>query len=136
MFTDWRFLFFLSFLFNNTLHENEERKKKLEAELTASVLKKDQKHKMLHRTLFNQTKQDRKQISEGIPIFKATNNTDTNKSLSYSQLSASGTVGCFPLAAAKWFVCFCIICGFEEEDSLENVHGVSLCVIKKRSTLH
>ena len=28
------------------------------------------------------------------------------------------------LAAAEWFVCFCFVRGFEEEDSLENWHSV------------
>ena len=69
--------------------------KSSETELTAGVLKKTttQKahtHKGLNRTLFNQTKQDRTQFFEGILFFKSTNNTKTN----------------------------CIVCGFEEEDSL------------------
>ena len=42
----------------------------------------DQKHKKLQRTFFNQTKQDRMQIFEGI-FFKATKNTKTNKSASW-----------------------------------------------------
>ena len=31
------------------------------------------------------------------------------------------------------FVCFCMVCGFEEEDSLENLHFVFFRLIKKRS---
>ena len=37
------------------------------------------------------------------------------------------------MAAAKVFVCFCIVRGFEEEDSLENLHSVLFRLIKKRS---
>ena len=37
------------------------------------------------------------------------------------------------LAAAKSFVCVCIVRGFEEEDSLETLHSVLFCLIKKRS---
>ena len=37
------------------------------------------------------------------------------------------------LAAAKLFVSFCIVRGFEDEDSLENLHSVLFCLIKKRS---
>ena len=29
--------------------------------------------------------------------------------------------------------CFCIVRGFEEEDSLENLHSVLICLTKKRS---
>ena len=45
-------------------------------------------HKRLKRTLLNQTKQDRMQIFQGI-FFKATNSTNTNKSLCCCQLGAS-----------------------------------------------
>ena len=31
-------------------------------------------------------------------------------------------------AAARLFVCFCIVRGFEEEDSQENVHSVLFCL--------
>ena len=41
------------------------------------------------RALFNQTKQDRMQLVEGIFFFKATNNTKTSKSLSCYQLGSS-----------------------------------------------
>ena len=37
------------------------------------------------------------------------------------------------LAAAKWFVCFRIVCGFLEEDCVENLRSVLFCLIKKRS---
>ena len=36
-------------------------------------------------------------------------------------------------AAAKLFICFCSVHGFEEEDSLENLHSVLFCLIEKRS---
>ena len=36
-------------------------------------------------------------------------------------------------AAAKLFVCFCIVRGSEEEDFRENLHSVFFCLIKKRS---
>ena len=35
------------------------------------------------------------------------------------------------LAAAKLFARFCIVCGYEEEDSLKNLNSVLLCLIKK-----
>ena len=31
------------------------------------------------------------------------------------------------LAAAKWFVCFCVVCGFQEGDSIEKLHSVLFC---------
>ena len=37
------------------------------------------------------------------------------------------------MATAKSFVCFCIVDGFEKEDSLENLHSVLFRLIKKRS---
>ena len=61
--------------------------------------------KVKQAAFLNQTKQDRMQIFKGILFFKATNNT----------------------------VCFCIVCGFEEEDSLKKLCSVLFCLIKKRS---
>ena len=56
--------------------------KSSKTELTASILKKDPKtHKRIKRMLFNQAKQDRKQIFKEMLFFKAINNTKTNKSL-------------------------------------------------------
>ena len=37
------------------------------------------------------------------------------------------------MASTKLFICFCIVRGFEEKDSLENLHSVLFCSIKKRS---
>ena len=37
-------------------------------------------------------------------------------------------------ASAKLPLCFCLVRRFEEKDSLENVHTVLYCIIKKRST--
>ena len=39
--------------------------------------------------------------------------------------------GSTQLRAAKWFGCFCIVCGFEEENVLENLNSVLFCLIKK-----
>ena len=38
--------------------------------------------------------------------------------------------GSAQLAAAKLFVCLHIVCGFEEEHSLENLHSVLFCLIE------
>ena len=59
----------------------KKKKKKNETELTADVLKKDQKHTKCstERFLIRQKKKVRLQIFEGILFFEATNDTETNK---------------------------------------------------------
>ena len=76
------------------------------------------------------------QIFQGILFFKATNNTETNKSLSCYRLGSSTRL--CAVAAAELFVCVCVVCvcvvcGFEGEDSLEHLHSVLFCLIKKYS---
>ena len=65
------------------------------------------------------------QFFEAILLFKAMNNTKTYKKMLL--------VGYLLLAAAKLFVCFCIVCGSGEEDSHEQLHSVLFCLIKKCS---
>ena len=71
-----------------------------------SEKKRSETHERLKRMLFNQTKQDRMQIVEGIHFFKATNNTKTNKSHSCCQLGVSRrTVVCTRLRWRRSTVC-------------------------------
>ena len=92
---------------------------------TLIVVKHPTRDKRLKRTLFNQRKQDRMGIFEEILFFKATNNTKTNKSLTFLLPVAflwedEGTL-------------ICIVCSFENEGFLENPHPVLFCLIKKQS---
>ena len=57
----------------------------------------------------------------------------TNKSLSCCQVGSSRKKCASTLVAAKLFVCVPIVRGFEEEDTIENVHFVWFCLIGKRS---
>ena len=99
--------------------------------------------------LFNQTKQDRIHILEGIFFFKATNSTKTNNLAAANCVSPSSakprtiqkqTTQLLPITFFQKDVCtkhmvhvsFCIVHGFEEEDSLRNLHCVLFCLIKKR----
>ena len=89
---------------------------------------------------FNQAKQDGMQIFEGILFFKATNNTKINHLAAVSCVLLEGLCAhtilqeaVFP-EAPNWqqlLVSFCIVHGFEDEDSLQNSHSVLFCLIKK-----
>ena len=50
-------------------------------------------------------------------------------SIGSTTVSCTNTSGRTQPASAKLPVCVCIVRGFEEDDSLENVHSVLFCII-------
>ena len=78
-------------------------------------------------------------------VFKKKTAVDTKKNLKQltagilkkrrTDISCTHPSGKTQLAAAKLFVCFCIVRVFEieEEDSVQNLHSVLFCLTKKHS---
>ena len=91
--------------------------------------------KRLKRKPFHWTKQDRMQIFEGIIFFLQNYEQYKNRiQIQYKNRQTSTLPHArIQLAAAKWFVCFCIVRSFEKEDFLEKSHPVLFYLVKKRS---